>query len=146
MRVFRKNRQQAGQKESSRSGGPELEGRRKTREGDGTALGGAIAMGAYSSEAGTEPIGYFNPDCAPFRCFPNGKTALLQGALANPEVQGAVLLESAFAEALRDADGVDKGTTSEEEDAPLGEALLEHLLDERGMRESGEIAVGLAIK
>jgi hypothetical protein len=48
-----------------------------SRAGDGTALGDAILQGMYLPEAGSEPIGYFNPDITPFRVLPDGKIVLL---------------------------------------------------------------------
>jgi hypothetical protein len=59
----------------------------KGRQGDGTILGEAIAKRIYKPTAGSERIGYFNPDIAPFRTFPNGKTGLRQGPLADQVIQ-----------------------------------------------------------
>jgi hypothetical protein len=57
------------------------------RQRDGTILGDAIAKRIYKPTAGSERIGYFNPEIAPFRTFPNGKTGLLQGPLADQVIQ-----------------------------------------------------------
>jgi len=54
-----------------------------TRRGDGTILGDVIFKGVYKPQAGSEGIGYFNPENAPFRNYPNGKTGLLQGPMAD---------------------------------------------------------------
>jgi len=53
------------------------------RRGDGTVLGDMIAKGFYNDKAGTEKIGYFDPATAPFRTYPNGKTGLLHGPMAD---------------------------------------------------------------
>jgi hypothetical protein len=57
------------------------------RRGDGTILGDVISKGIYKPRAGSEAIGYFNPEIAPFRNFPNGKTGLLQGPMADQLIQ-----------------------------------------------------------
>jgi uncharacterized RDD family membrane protein YckC/tetratricopeptide (TPR) repeat protein len=59
----------------------------KGRRGDGTILGDVISKGVYKPRAGSETIGYFNPEIAPFRNFPNGKTGLLQGNMADLLIQ-----------------------------------------------------------
>jgi hypothetical protein len=60
---------------------------RQGRRGDGTVLGGMIVKGVYNDKAGTEKIGYFDPATDPFRTYPNGKTGLLQGPMANILIQ-----------------------------------------------------------
>jgi hypothetical protein len=57
------------------------------RRGDGTILGDVISKGIFKPLAGSEAIGYFNPEIAPFRNFPNGKTGLLQGPMADQLIQ-----------------------------------------------------------
>ena len=57
------------------------------RIGDGTILGDVISKGVYKPQAGIESIGYFNPEIAPFRIFPNNKTGILQGPMADLLIQ-----------------------------------------------------------
>ena len=79
-----------GGKSVDRSGSstePKLEPAGKTRSGDGTILGDAIKKGVYTRAAGSESLGYFHPEIAPFRTFPNGKTGLLQGPMADLAIQ-----------------------------------------------------------
>ncbi len=58
-----------------------------TRRGDGTILGDVISKGVYKPQAGSERIGYFNPEIDPFRTFPNGKTGLRHGSMADQLIQ-----------------------------------------------------------
>lgn len=48
-----------------------------SRSGDGTALGDAILQGTYLPQAGSEPLGYFDPAIAPFRMLSDGRIGLL---------------------------------------------------------------------
>lgn len=82
---FKKRQEKEGHKSSGRKNTPcSLENVMKAaRRSDGTALGYAIAKGVYSSHAGSEKIGYFDPETAPFRSFPNNKVGLVQGPLAD---------------------------------------------------------------
>ena len=80
--LFGKKKQQAAQ--PSQGERPDT---RRGRFGDGTILGDAISKGAYRPQAGSERIGYFNPEIAPFRTFPNGKVGLLQGPMADFLIQ-----------------------------------------------------------
>lgn len=53
------------------------------RTGDGTVIGDLISKGIYSPAAGAEKVGHFDPACAPFRTFTNGKCGLTSGAMAD---------------------------------------------------------------
>ena len=70
------------------------------RRGDGTILGDLISKGLYKPQAGSEKIGYFDPETAPFRDFPNGKTGLLQGPLADELIQAIPARREAFGDML----------------------------------------------
>jgi hypothetical protein len=81
-----------GSKNADRSGpGSHTESQPKpagtTRSGDGTILGDTIKKKLYTRAAGSESIGYFHPEVAPFRTFPNGKTGLMQGPMADLTIQ-----------------------------------------------------------
>lgn len=53
------------------------------RKADGTVLGDLIKKGVCVPNAGMKSIGRFDPACAPFRTFLNGKTGLVAGQLAD---------------------------------------------------------------
>lgn len=63
------------------------ETKKKGRRRDGTVLGKLIGKGVYTNMAGSEKIGYFDPEVAPFRTFSDGKTAFLGGAEADAHFQ-----------------------------------------------------------
>jgi len=99
-----KRRSQAAPQEASQSkpGRPATQSTQQDRRADGTVLGDLIAKGLYKPSAGTEKFGYFDPANAPFRTFPNGKTGLMQGPMADLLIQTIPASRSVFGSMLDD--------------------------------------------
>lgn len=73
-----------------------LQPAQESRRNDGTVLGELIAKGLLTPRAGSEKFGHFDPATAPFRTFPNGKTGLMQGPMADLLIQTIPASRSIF--------------------------------------------------